>query len=60
MTHPTPNLTAKAEQAIVSVCNSYNNKPDTLLEILHDVQEKLGHVPEQALPLIAEALNLSR
>ena len=60
MTHPAPNLTAKAEQAIVSVCNSYNNKPDTLLEILHDVQEKLGHVPEQALPLIAEALNLSR
>ena len=60
MTHPAPKLSAKAEQAIVSVCNSYNSKPDTLLEILHDVQEKFGHVPENALPLIAEALNLSR
>lgn len=60
MTHAAPKLSSKAEQAIVSVCNSYNNKPDTLLEILHDVQEKLGHVPENALPLIAEALNLSR
>ena len=60
MTHTAPKLSSKAEQAIVSLCNSYNNKPDTLLEILHDVQEKLGHVPENALPLIAEALNLSR
>ena len=60
MTHPAPELTPTAEQTIVSVCNSYDNKPDTLLEILHDVQEKLGHVPETALPLIAESLNLSR
>ena len=60
MTQSAPKLSANAEQAIVSVCNSYLNKPDTLLEILHDVQEKLGHVPENALPLIAEALNLSR
>ena len=60
MTQSAPKLSAKAEQAIVSVCNSYINKPDTLLEILHDVQEKLGHVPENALPLIADALNLSR
>ena len=60
MTQSAPKLSAKAEQAIVSVCNSYVNKPDTLLEILHDVQDKLGHVPEKALPLIADALNLSR
>ena len=60
MTQSAPKLSANAEQAIVSVCNSYLNKPDTLLEILHDVQEKLGHLPENALPLIAEALNLSR
>ena len=60
MSQSAPKLSAKAAQTIVSVCNSYTNKPDTLLEILHDVQEKLGHVPENALPLIAEALNLSR
>ena len=60
MTYPAPTLSPQAKQVIVSVCNSYNNKPDTLLEILHDVQGKLGHVPENALPIIAEALNLSR
>ena len=60
MTYFAPKLSPATEQAIVSVCNSYNNKPDTLLEILHDVQDKLGHVPENALPLIAGALNLSR
>ena len=60
MTQPAPKFSAKSEQAIVSVCNFHNNKPDALLEILHDVQEKLSYVPESALPLIAEALNLSR
>ncbi|MBY6002779.1 formate dehydrogenase subunit gamma [Salipiger bermudensis] len=31
-----------------------------LLPILHAIQEACGHVPEAALPLIAETLNLSR
>jgi formate dehydrogenase subunit gamma len=31
-----------------------------LLPILHAVQDALGHVPKDAVPLIAEALNLSR
>jgi formate dehydrogenase subunit gamma len=30
------------------------------LEILHAVQNELGHVPPESVPLIAEALNLSR
>jgi formate dehydrogenase subunit gamma len=41
-------------------CAKYGNKPDALLEILHDVQNELGHVPETSLPAIAHALNLSR
>ena len=45
---------------VAGICLHHGNKPDALLEILHDVQEKLGHVPEKALPIIAEALNLSR
>ena len=45
---------------VAEICLNYGNKPDALLEILHDVQEKIGHVPEKALPVIAEALNLSR
>ncbi len=30
------------------------------LPILHALQERFGHVPEAAVPLVAEALNLSR
>jgi formate dehydrogenase subunit gamma len=44
----------------VAIAARYNNKPDALLEILHDVQAELGHVPEKSLPAIANALNLSR
>lgn len=31
-----------------------------LLRILHEVQDEFGFVPQEALPVIAEALNLSR
>ena len=43
-----------------AICARHGDRPDALLEILHDVQEAVGHVPESALPLIAKALNLSR
>ena len=35
------------------------NLPGALLPVLHAVQDHLGYVPESALPLIAEVLNLS-
>jgi formate dehydrogenase subunit gamma len=38
----------------------YDNRPDALLEILHDLQDEVGHVPEAALPVLAKALNISR
>ncbi len=31
-----------------------------LLPILHDIQDEIGHIPEQAIAHIAKALNLSR
>lgn len=31
-----------------------------LLPILHDIQEAFGYVPEVAIPIVADALNLSR
>jgi formate dehydrogenase subunit gamma len=31
-----------------------------LLPVLHAIQDKLGHVPPDAVPMIARALNLSR
>ena len=32
----------------------------SLLPILHGIQEEFGYVPREALPVIAEALNISR
>lgn len=33
---------------------------DSLLPVLHSVQEQIGHIPDTAVPLIAAALNISR
>lgn len=35
-------------------------RPGPLLEVLHAVQTALGYVPEGAVPLVAEGLNISR
>jgi formate dehydrogenase subunit gamma len=34
--------------------------PGALLPILHEIQEALGHIPPESVPLIAKELNLSR
>lgn len=38
----------------------YRNHPGPLLQVLHAVQDRLGHIPDAAIPVIAEYLNLSR
>jgi formate dehydrogenase subunit gamma len=53
-TSPKEALTARAAAL------RYGNKPDALLEILHDLQDELGFIPEAALPALAKSLNLSR
>jgi len=42
------------------VLNRCADEPGALLPILHAVQEALGHIPPDAVPDIADALNLSR
>ncbi len=59
-THTLLDLKSGKADPVVEIAARYNNKPDALLEILHDVQHQLGHVPEKSLPAIANALNLSR
>lgn len=53
-------FTVKPADPALDICQRYGNRPDALLEILHDVQHKIGHVPQASLPAIAKALNLSR
>jgi formate dehydrogenase subunit gamma len=43
-----------------AICEAHGNRPDELLEIFHAVQAELGFVPNPTLPVIADALNLSR
>ena len=38
----------------------YRSQAGACLPILHALQEEFGHVPAEAVPLVAEALNLSR
>jgi formate dehydrogenase subunit gamma len=56
MTHVDPALQACVQAAVARV----GARPGSLLEVLHAVQEDLRCVPAAAVPLIAEALNLTR
>ena len=43
-----------------SALQRHTGEPGALLPILHDVQDALGHIPADAVPIIAKGLNLSR
>jgi formate dehydrogenase subunit gamma len=45
---------------VTNIVAAMQNKPGALLPILHAVQDSLGYVPPESLPIIAEGLNLSR
>ena len=47
-------------RSVDAALQKLGGEPGPLLEILHAVQDDLGCVPAAAVPLIAEALNLSR
>ena len=49
-----------AQQAVDAAIAAHRDRPGALLPILHAVQEAVGHVPAEAVPAIAAALNLSR
>jgi NADH:ubiquinone oxidoreductase subunit E len=47
-----------SEQRVRKICEAHGNRPDELLEILHDVQHAIGFVPKTLSAATAEALNL--
>jgi len=47
-------------RCIESALAKHDQEPGPLLEILHTVQSELGCIPADAVPLIADGLNLSR
>jgi formate dehydrogenase subunit gamma len=48
------------ENDIRSIAERHASQPGPLLEVLHEVQAHFGYVPPTAIPVIAQALNLSR
>jgi formate dehydrogenase subunit gamma len=54
-------VSAEACAAAVSAAVAeHAGRPGPLLPILHGIQERLGYVPAEAVPPLAQALNLSR
>lgn len=53
-------LQADDVEIVTGIIKQLQNEPGALLPILHAVQNELGYVPPEALPVIAEGLNLSR
>ncbi len=51
---------AAIERSVDAAVTRMRQQPGPLLEILHSVQNDIGYVPPEAVPLIADALNLSR
>lgn len=53
--------TAKTwDTAVRQVIASKRSMPGALLPILHDIQDALGYIPPESVPMIADELNLSR
>jgi formate dehydrogenase subunit gamma len=53
-------LTADQATSVQAVLAELGQLPGALLPVLHAVQERFGHIPPAALPLIARTLHLSR
>ena len=55
-----PDVPDNIRAAVLDVTARLKDLPGALLPVLHGVQQALGYVPEDAVPLIASELNLSR
>lgn len=55
-----PEIDARVHATVVEVITRLRDQPGALLPVLHGIQDALGHVPEDAVPLIAHEMNLSR
>lgn len=55
-----PKFETWATDRATELIAEFKDREGPVLPILHAMQETFGHVPEEAAPLIAEYLNLSR
>jgi formate dehydrogenase subunit gamma len=57
---PDTSLSPAQLALVLAALAQFQGQPGPLLQVLHAVQARLGHVPPAAVPVIADALNLSR
>lgn len=53
-------MAAWNETQAAEILDRHAGRPGALLPILHDLQAAFDHVPAEAVPVIAQALNISR
>lgn len=56
---PPSSLTAAQRSAVLDISARLKDVPGALMPLFHAVQDALGYVPKDSVPLIAQALNLS-
>jgi len=56
---PKIKLSDTAVETIREVCKTFGNKEGELINVLHQVQEKLGYLPAEVQEMIAQELNMS-
>ena len=57
---PTPALSKEQLKAVDDILAHLKGEPGPLFPILHAIQDELGWVPDETVPVIAKALNRSR
>ena len=55
-----PPLDSRTQEVVSTLVSQLKEKPGALLPILHGIQDAIGYVPPEAVPIIADGLNLSR
>jgi formate dehydrogenase subunit gamma len=53
-------MSAQSTTEIFSIIEALKDKPGALLPILHGIQDQLGYIPAEAVPILAKELNLTR
>lgn len=55
---PEIKLAEKTITLIKKICDSFNNQEGELINVLHQVQSKLGYLPSEVQEVIAQELNI--
>ena len=56
----TPSFSPAAQETLHAILEQHRQTEGALLPILHAVQDAFGHIPADALPIIAKHQNISR